>query len=255
MEKQTVQQEEIADPIVIFRYSDSPGPMQPSECAGQRISDLLDWSRLRREASLVPLPSDRDQSLEDKNVDLSLQSAGTTSDESVADERRLQISWDGEHSEGSSESNRSTVVSPAFRKRSRSVPYTNRRMLKSLPADMLSKVTRKALVSTSLGEMSLVYHGNMARKFPGLENRTPEQQKQRQRNTEAARISRRKTKLLEQLVEKETQEVSSTNTRSKRMVAAQLVYVNTLTDLLDLPRIRLKAFDGHATDDIIIHEK
>ncbi|XP_058065721.1 uncharacterized protein LOC131215350 [Anopheles bellator] len=236
MEKQTVQQEEIADPIVIFRYSDSPGPIQQSECAGQRISDLLDWSRLRREASLVPLSSDRDQSLEDKNADVSLQSAGTTSDDSVAEEGRLQITWDGEHSEGSSES--------------------NRRMLKSsLPGDMLTRETRKALVATSLGEMSLVYHGNMARKFPGLENRTPEQQKQRQRNTEAARISRAKTKLLEQLVEKETQEVSTTNTRSKRMVAAQLVYVNTLADLLDLPRIRLKAFDGHATDNIIIDEK
>lgn len=74
----------------------------------------------------------------------------------------------------------------------------------------------------------VVYHRNMAREFPGTETRTPEQQIQRKRNTEAARQSRAKAKVLEQLVENESKEAHFENVNSKRILAAQHTYANLL---------------------------
>lgn len=78
----------------------------------------------------------------------------------------------------------------------------------------------------------VVYHQNMARTFPGSENRTPEQQEQRHKNTVAARYSRAKAKMMENMVELESVEAKRENFTSKRNVAARNVYANMLMRLL-----------------------
>lgn len=78
----------------------------------------------------------------------------------------------------------------------------------------------------------VVYHQNMARTFPGSENRTPEQQEQRQKNTVAARYSRAKAKMIENIVERESVEAKQENLTSKRNIAARNVYANMMLELL-----------------------
>lgn len=78
----------------------------------------------------------------------------------------------------------------------------------------------------------VVYHQNMARKFPGSENRTPEQQEQRQKNTVAARYSRAKAKMMENIVERESVEAKQENFTSKRNIAARNVYANMMLRIL-----------------------
>ncbi|ETN59647.1 hypothetical protein AND_008783 [Anopheles darlingi] len=258
----TEQEDQHADPIVVFHYRDSPTSSTASAeimvRGSQQTSDTLDWSRLQREAALTSVSlGEYEPSLEGGNAtDVSLLSTGTISDDSAADEGRLQIAWDGtdEHSEDEteSESGRSTVVSLALpnRRSSRAAPYTNRRMVSTL---MPSKtLPSKVLEGT---KFPIVYHRNMARTFPGHETRTPEQQRQRQRNTEAARISRAKTKLLEQLMEREMQDVAATNTNRKRMVASQREYVNRLAELLHLPRSTMKLIEKQLSDEANLQGK
>lgn len=78
----------------------------------------------------------------------------------------------------------------------------------------------------------VVYHQNMARTFPGSENRTPEQQEQRQKNTVAARYSRAKAKMIENIVERESVDAKQENFTSKRNIAARNIYANMMLRLL-----------------------
>uniref|UniRef100_A0A1Q3EV53 BZIP domain-containing protein n=1 Tax=Culex tarsalis TaxID=7177 RepID=A0A1Q3EV53_CULTA len=78
------------------------------------------------------------------------------------------------------------------------------------------------------------YNANMARKFPGAENRTPEQQAVRQRNTVAARQSRAKMRIMEEMLTQEATDERTINEYMKERLAACFMYGNALRRLLRL---------------------
>uniref|UniRef100_A0A6E8WAD8 BZIP domain-containing protein n=1 Tax=Anopheles coluzzii TaxID=1518534 RepID=A0A6E8WAD8_ANOCL len=98
-----------------------------------------------------------------------------------------------------------------------------------------------SLVAANNEEIPIVYHKSMARQFP-IKDRTPEQMEKRRRNTEAARVSRAKTKMAEIMMEKEASELNTDNTSIKQMIASQLAYANELCKLLDMPAVELNTF-------------
>ncbi|EGK96633.1 AGAP013485-PA [Anopheles gambiae str. PEST] len=98
-----------------------------------------------------------------------------------------------------------------------------------------------SLVAANNEEIPIVYHKSMARQFP-IKDRTPEQMEKRRRNTEAARVSRAKTKMAEIMMEKEASELNTANTSIKQMIASQLAYANELCKLLDMPAVELNTF-------------
>jgi hypothetical protein len=76
--------------------------------------------------------------------------------------------------------------------------------------------------------LDLTYHSNMARRFPGTENRTLEQQQRRDKNTLAARVSRNKTKAQEHILEQRSLDSTQKNVELKRQIATLRVYANEL---------------------------
>ncbi|KAL1375022.1 hypothetical protein pipiens_017745 [Culex pipiens pipiens] len=95
---------------------------------------------------------------------------------------------------------------------------------------------RKAPEEPTSGEYQVPvrYNANMARKFPGAENRTPEQQAVRQRNTVAARQSRAKMRIMEEMLTQEATDERTINEYMKERIAACFMYGNTLRDVLQL---------------------
>jgi DNA-binding helix-hairpin-helix protein with protein kinase domain len=87
----------------------------------------------------------------------------------------------------------------------------------------------------NVDSLDLTYHSNMARNFPGAENRTEDQQARRNKNTLAARVSRTKNKAYEKLLEGQSLNATSDNINMKRKVACLRVYANSLMKLNGLP--------------------
>jgi len=83
----------------------------------------------------------------------------------------------------------------------------------------------------NVDNLDLTYHSNMARNFPGTENRTEEQQQRRDKNTLAARISRNKNKAYEKLLEQNSMDATVENINLKRQIACLRVYANSLMKL------------------------
>lgn len=81
-------------------------------------------------------------------------------------------------------------------------------------------------------QIPVVYHKNMARQFPESHGKTEQQKIQRKKNTEAARQSRAKAKILETIVESECRQAATENINAKRMIATQRAYANTLLKML-----------------------
>lgn len=81
-------------------------------------------------------------------------------------------------------------------------------------------------------QIPVVYHKNMARQFPETHGKTEQQKIQRKKNTEAARQSRAKAKMLETIVESECRQAATENVNAKRMIATQRAYANTLLKLM-----------------------
>uniref|UniRef100_A0A182PDP8 eIF-4F 25 kDa subunit n=1 Tax=Anopheles epiroticus TaxID=199890 RepID=A0A182PDP8_9DIPT len=109
------------------------------------------------------------------------------------------------------------------------------------------RITKMDYDSVLNEEIPVVYHKSMARQFPA-KDRTPEQMEMRRRNTEAARISRAKSKMAEMMMEKEATELSTVNTSIKRMIASQLAYANELCALLDIPKQQQQQNDNENTE-------
>lgn len=86
-------------------------------------------------------------------------------------------------------------------------------------------------------QIPVVYHKNMARQFPEAQGKTEQQKLQRKKNTEAARQSRAKAKILETLVESECRQAATENVNAKRMIATQRAYANSLLQLLHSEKI------------------
>uniref|UniRef100_A0A182WX33 eIF-4F 25 kDa subunit n=1 Tax=Anopheles quadriannulatus TaxID=34691 RepID=A0A182WX33_ANOQN len=123
------------------------------------------------------------------------------------DSSRLLIASESDHSDTQSnhseqsESSGTTFTSTTSTLNdSRSVTV----MKKLHPSRPLSRW--HSLVAANNEEIPIVYHKSMARQFP-VKDRTPEQMEMRRRNTEAARVSRAKSKMAEVMMEKEASEL------------------------------------------------
>uniref|UniRef100_A0A182TKY0 BZIP domain-containing protein n=1 Tax=Anopheles melas TaxID=34690 RepID=A0A182TKY0_9DIPT len=154
------------------------------------------------------------------------------------DSSRLLIASESNHSDTQSnhseqsESSGATVNSTAS---SRGVTI----MKKLHPSRPLSRW--HSLVAANNEEIPIVYHKSMARQFP-IKYRTPRQMEKRRRNTEAARVSRAKTRMAEVMMEKEASELDTANRSIKEMIASQLANANELCMLLDMPTVELNTF-------------
>ncbi|XP_052898096.1 uncharacterized protein LOC128304894 [Anopheles moucheti] len=186
----------------------------------ERMDDVLSWTKTNRKSAAW---SDNSSYLE--------------SDDSC-DSSRLQIVWNGDnqetqsnHSEGSESSGSNSTNNDT-----RSILHFKN----SLQTHPLKRYN--AAITSAEAKISLIYHKSMARQFPTKE-RTPEQMEMRRRNTEAARVSRAKMKMAELLMQKEANELSTTNATHKQMIASQLVYANELSKLLDNQSVELKFFE------------
>lgn len=80
----------------------------------------------------------------------------------------------------------------------------------------------------------LAYNRNMARQFPGAENRTPEQQAIRDKNTKAARLSRHKMRVRDQNLRQEAQQEADLGKLYLDRAAAELAYINELCAALQM---------------------
>lgn len=108
--------------------------------------------------------------------------------------------------------------------------------------------------STSNGEnyqVAVRYNANMARKFPGAENRTPEQQAVRARNTVAARQSRAKMRIMEEMLTHEASDESTINEYMKERIAACFMYGNNLREILQMDEADFWAEFQAVKDDYI----
>lgn len=90
-------------------------------------------------------------------------------------------------------------------------------------------------------QIPVIYHKNMARQFPEAHGKTEQQKLQRKKNTEAARQSRAKAKILENIVESECRQAAMENVNAKRMIATQRAYANTLLNLLGTEEVNWEA--------------
>lgn len=93
------------------------------------------------------------------------------------------------------------------------------------------KTIQKKKPRFNIDNLDLTYHSNMARNFPGTENRTEEQQQRRDKNTLAARISRNKNKAYEKMLEQQSMDATVENVNLKRQIACLRVYANSLMKL------------------------
>lgn len=87
----------------------------------------------------------------------------------------------------------------------------------------------------NIDSLDLTYHSNMARNFPGSENRSEDQQVRRNKNTLAARISRTKNKAYEKMLDTGSVDATSANIELKRKVACLRVYASSLMKMSGFP--------------------
>lgn len=87
----------------------------------------------------------------------------------------------------------------------------------------------------NISTTDLEYHSNMARQFPGSENRSEDQQVRRDKNTLAARISRTKNKAYEKMLTDQSLTATTENIRMKRRIACLRVYASLLMEDRGLP--------------------
>jgi hypothetical protein len=80
-------------------------------------------------------------------------------------------------------------------------------------------------------DLEMEYNENMKRHFPGAKNRTAAQQERRDRNTQAARCSRRKNKLYEDALTSKIIDIVGENISKKREVAILRSYANALMSI------------------------
>lgn len=84
-------------------------------------------------------------------------------------------------------------------------------------------------------DLPIPYHKNMARHFPGADQRTPEQQALREKNTEAARSSRAKAKATNTKGIDEYINATTKSLNYKKTLSCEMVYCNELLKHLGRP--------------------
>lgn len=85
----------------------------------------------------------------------------------------------------------------------------------------------------TIKDVPVIYHKNMARQFPNTIVRSIEEQIVRDKNTEAARHSRAKSKVIFKLIRTDADDTTIENVNGKRTVAAQRNYANLLLKVLE----------------------
>uniref|UniRef100_A0A182Y8W3 Uncharacterized protein n=1 Tax=Anopheles stephensi TaxID=30069 RepID=A0A182Y8W3_ANOST len=162
------------------------------------------------------------------------------------DSGRLQLACDGDNSETQSNHSEGSESSGA------NSSTNGAQMLMQVKSSLEPRPLKRwnAVITLENAQIPIVYHKSMARQYPS-KDRTPEQVEICHRNTEAARLSRAKTKLAELMMEKEASELSTANTAIKHMIASQLVYANALRKLLDMSSVELSFFKrvGHRNSE------
>lgn len=133
-----------------------------------------------------------------------------------SDDGRLMIDWEEEPNEKPQEK-----IQPKIE------PQEDDYKPSKLRFERLKQIQKKK-PRFNIDNLDLTYHSNMARQFPGTENRSQEQQQRRDKNTLAARISRNKNKAYEKFLDSQSIEATVENINLKRQVACMRVYANSL---------------------------
>lgn len=142
-----------------------------------------------------------------------------------SDDGRLLIDWEDEEAaaEKPPKKTEKAVQQPAAKIDSKDDDYKPFK----LRFERLKQIQKKK-PRFNIDNLDLTYHSNMARHFPGTENRSEEQQNRRDKNTLAARISRNKNKAYEKYLEQQSIDSTVENINLKRQVACLRVYANSL---------------------------
>lgn len=119
------------------------------------------------------------------------------------------------------------------------IPPSKKRRVTSSPSRIISPV--ETLIPRLNDEMLsniYKYHANMVRKFPKKE-RSPKDQKRRDKNTIACRMSRRSKKLEQLFIEEQYREFSEKNFAIEEQTIRANAYLIELNKLISLPRSQL----------------
>uniref|UniRef100_A0A1A9VIU9 BZIP domain-containing protein n=1 Tax=Glossina austeni TaxID=7395 RepID=A0A1A9VIU9_GLOAU len=123
--------------------------------------------------------------------------------------------------------------------RSLTIPPSKKRSVTSSPCRTISPVeTLLPRLNDEMLSNIYKYHANMVRKFPKKE-RSPKDQKRRDKNTIACRMSRRSKKLEQLLIEEQYREFSEKNFAIEEQTIRANAYLIELNKLISLPRSQL----------------
>lgn len=140
-----------------------------------------------------------------------------------------------------SDSTTTTGKSSVFKFTAPSKPARQRKPRKQRSNDLGDGV-----VFQKTPDMVELKNPNMVRKFPGAENRTPEEQLQRERNRIAARYCRAKAKKKEAVLKEKSEKLYVENVNYKRSIACRMAYANLLLGQLG---------EGPVDWDLIFHTR
>lgn len=143
-----------------------------------------------------------------------------------SDEGRLLIDWDEDENAEKEKKVEKVVSQPPPKAKKLNEEYTPALLRFERLKQMHKKKPR-----FDIDSLDLTYHSNMARHFPGTENRSEEQQNRRDKNTMAARISRNRNKAYEKYLEQKSIDSTVENINLKRSIACLRVYANSLMKL------------------------
>ncbi|XP_053665996.1 uncharacterized protein LOC128715140 [Anopheles marshallii] len=204
-------------------------PLQLKQSKASQMDDVLSWTR------------------KDRNPVAWSDNSSYLETDDLHDSSRLQITWNGDNNE--TQSNHSEGSESSGSNSTNNDTQSLLHFKKSLQTDPLKRY--KADITTTEAKSSLVYHKRMARQYSAKE-RTPEQTEMRRRNTEAARVSRAKVKMAEQLMQDEANDLSTVNTAYKQEIASLLTYANELSRRLGMRTVGLKIVErvGRRTSNI-----
>lgn len=221
------------------------------EIASQRYEELLEEERCRTQSNnqddticVTNCSYDEDLKYSDQSVassaDISIGEnvpIGETDDE---DEERLIIGEPAEDNASQANNFSKSRISTEHRKNEspmvhKSVPImkqetsTNNTITPMRPRNAIFQANVNRCKTSP---MPLTYNKNMARKYPGIENRTPKQHADCERNSIAARQSRARMRMMDTLLQQEAKKEQTHNLYLKERLASIFLYTNTLKQKL-----------------------
>lgn len=243
--------------VIEIASARTPYPVSPSTSAVKRSRLSMDGSFDALATPLKMTPTtpltpqsliDKDEANSAKKQKLADNTATTLNDSTTSShDGHLQIDWNDPSADSSDKTEKIKTEKPDEEKDEADDDITDDKPTAetSQAANIVYKPSQlriermrniqKKKPKFNVDPSDLEYHSNMARHFPGSENRTPDQQMRREKNTLAARISRTKNKAYERMLENKSLEATTENINMKRRVACLRVYANSLMKLSGLP--------------------